>query len=330
MRPAVLAAATCVLCAYLLCACGRYDSFALPKPGPSAALELDWRPTAEPVIPRGKALDVLNPSVVVWGGQYLNLYSQFDGTRWDTMLATSKDGISWIGGGKALGPSEAWEGTYIAANGGVAVHGRHLIYAYQAGEKGRTVIGVAISVDGRNWKKHPAPVLDLGPRMSWDEISLGDPYLLSIGEDLYLFYLGEDRARRQRLGIARSKDGFTWTKLRGGPLLEVGGAGDFDENGLGEPAVFAANGQWVMLYTGRDRKERRAMGYAVSKDGKTWEKRREPVLRGMSGWNNAVVCDATVLVEGGRARIWFGGGDLPKPDERLNGQIGYAELLKRD
>jgi len=37
-----------------------------------------------------------------------------------------------------------------------------------------------------------------------------------------------------------------------------------------------------------------------------------------------------VLVENGKARIWFGGGDQPKPDERLNGQIGYAELLKRD
>ena len=85
-----------------------------------------------------------------------------------------------------------------------------------------------------------------------------------------------------------------------------------------------------MLYTGRDRKEKRAMGYAVSKDGRHWEKLKEPVLRGDQPWNSAVVCDATVLVENGKARIWFGGGDLPKPDERLNGQIGYAELLKRD
>lgn len=72
------------------------------------------------------------------------------------------------------------------------------------------------------------------------------------------------------------------------------------------------------------------MGYAVSKDGRHWEKRKEPILRGDQAWNSAVVCDATVLVEAGKARIWFGGGDLPKPDERLNGQIGYAELIKRD
>lgn len=325
MRTALLA-----VFAAMLVSCGRYDSFALPRPAPSVELDLNWQPTAGPVILRGNALDVLNPSVVAWRGEYLNLYSQFDGSRWDTMLASSKDGLTWTSGSKVLSPSEAWEGTYIAANGGVVLHRRQLLYAYQAGEKGHTVIGVATSVDGRNWLKQPGPVLGLGPRMSWDEISLGDPYLLSLGEEIYLFYLGEDRARRQRLGVARSRDGFTWTKLRGGPLLELGGAGDFDENGLGEPAVFAANGQWVMLYTGRDRKEQRAMGYAVSKDGKTWEKRKEPVLRGMSAWNKAVVCDATVLVEAGRARIWFGGGDLPKPDERLNGQIGYAELVKRE
>lgn len=325
MRMALLAVFTC-----LLCSCGSYDTFAMPKPGPSAALEFNWKPKNEPVIERGKALDVLNPSVVAWRGEYLNLYSRFDGKSWDTMLASSKDGIVWTGNSKVLSPSEAWEGTYIAANGGVAVHREQLLYAYQAGEKGHSVIGIASSVDGRNWNKHSGAVLGLGPRMSWDEISIGDPYLLSVGDEVYLFYLGEDRARRQRLGIAKSKDGTTWTKLRGGPLLELGGAGDFDENGLGEPAVFAANNQWVMIYTGRDRKEQRAMGYAVSKDGKTWEKQKEPVLRGTSAWNKAVVCDATVVMEAGRARIWFGGGDLPKPDERLNGQIGYAELSGHD
>jgi predicted GH43/DUF377 family glycosyl hydrolase len=255
----------------------------------------------------------------------LNLYSVFDGTSWHTALATSQDGLSWRDAGLVLNAG----GEYIAANGGVVAAGNELLYAYQAGPKGKNIIRLARSSDGRQWSRIPEPILTQGPRMSWDEISLGDPYLIQAGGEFYLFYLGEDRARRQRLGLAKSRDGITWTKLRG-PLLELGEAGDFDENGLGEPAVFAANGQWVMLYTGRDRQERRAMGYAVSKDGRHWEKLKEPILRGDQPWNAAVVCDATVLVEGGKARIWFGGGDLPRPDERLNGQIGYAELLKRD
>lgn len=307
--------------ALLLTSCGRYDDFSLPAPpaGPSVALQ--WQARPEPVIARGSALDVLNPSVVQWKGQYLNLYSLFDGKAWHTDIATSADGITWQNQGRALPAGN----DYIAANGGLVVWNNELLYAFQMGVKGKTVIGLARSSDGRNWKREPQAILDLGPRMSWDEVSLGDPYLIVANNELYLFYLGEDRAKRQRLGMARSRDGVTWTKLRGS-ILELGQAGDFDENGLGEPAVFAANGEWVMLYTGRDRKERRAMGYATSKDGRTWTKRREPVLRGAAGWDAAVVCDSTVLVEGGRVRIWYGGGDLPKPDERLNGQIGYAEL----
>jgi len=270
-------------------------------------------------------LDVLNPSVVRWRGEYLNLYSTFDGKSWDTALATSKDGQSWQEAGKVLSA----EGGYIAANGGVAAAGQELLYAYQTGPKGKTVIHLARSFDGRKWTRQVGPIVGLGPRKSWDEISLGDPYLIAAGGELYLFYLGEDRARRQRLGLAKSKDGTIWTKHRG-PLLELGGAGDFDENGLGEPAVFSNNGVWHMLYTGRDRKEKRALGYAVSKDGRQWQKLKEPVLRGEQPWNAAVVCDPTVLAEDGKLRIWFGGGDKPSPDERLNGQIGYAELTKRD
>jgi predicted GH43/DUF377 family glycosyl hydrolase len=311
--------------ALLLCSCGRYDDFSLPKPGAGPALNLQWKLRAEAVIPRGAALDALNPSVVRWRNQYLNLYSVFDGKSWHTASATSTDGVNWQDQGQALNAGS----DYIAANGGATVFGQQLLYAYQMGAKGKTVIGLAHSTDGKQWTRDPDPILTTGPRMAWDEISLGDPYLITAGGELYLFYLGEDRARRQRLGIAKSRDGKLWTKLRG-PILELGGAGDFDENGLGEPAIFEANGEWVMLYTGRDRKEKRAMGYATSKDGRHWDKHKQPVLRGDQPWMSAVVCDATVLIEGDKARIWFGGGDLPKPDERLNGQIGYAELVKPD
>jgi predicted GH43/DUF377 family glycosyl hydrolase len=309
----------------LLVSCGRrYEDFTLPAPVAAAKLNLQWQTRPEPVIARGDAFDVLNPSVIRWNGQYTNLYSTFDGRSWHTDLATSTDGINWQKQGRALDA----KGDYIAANGGAVVFGNRILYAYQSGPKGQTQISMAESTDGRSFTPQGV-ILTLGPRMSWDEVSLGDPYLITANNRLYLFYLGEDRARRQRLGIATSTDGKTWAKLRG-PVLELGAAGDFDENGLGEPAVFAADGQWVMLYTGRDRKERRAMGYAVSTDGRHWRKRKEPILRGDQPWMAAVVCDATVLVEEGKARIWFGGGDLPKPDERLNGQIGYAELAQRN
>ena len=72
-----------------------------------------------------------------------------------------------------------------------------------------------------------------GPRGSWDERGVADPYVIKIGDYFYMYFLGQDRARRQRLGVARSKDGVIWTKYRGNPILELGAPGRFDDTGFG-------------------------------------------------------------------------------------------------
>ena len=92
---------------------------------------------------------------------------------------------------------------------------------------------IAQSPDGKQWSRRTAPVLGTGPRGSWDERGVADPDVLRIGDTLYMYYLGQDRARRQRLGVARSADGVHWQKLRSNPILEIGPDTAFDENGLG-------------------------------------------------------------------------------------------------
>jgi predicted GH43/DUF377 family glycosyl hydrolase len=154
---------------------------------------------------------------------------------------------------------------------------------------------------------------------------VADPYVIRIGDSFYMYYLGQDRARRQRLGLARSADGLRWEKLRTNPVMELGGPGAFDEVGLGEPAVWSANGSYWMLYTGRDRSENRRLGLARSRDGAAWE-RLPAVFGGAEPWNARVVCDPSVEVDGDSVRVWFGGGDVASPDENLHGQIGYGVL----
>jgi predicted GH43/DUF377 family glycosyl hydrolase len=286
------------------------------------------------VLDRGRAgewdaVDVLNPSVVLLrDGTLLNLYSGFDGKTWHTGVARSTNGLVWRKHGRVLSPHPAtWEGGYIAANGTAIVSGEEILYWYQAGDPPR--IGLARSIDTVNWLKHPEPVLGLGPRGSWDERGVADPYVVRAGAHLYLFYLGQDRARRQRLGLARSIDGQHWEKLRTNPILELGADGEFDENGLGEPAVWAAAGRWWMLYTGRDRREYRRLGLAWSRDGVRWQ-RLQPsaVFAGGEPWNAKVVCDPSVLDgAGGKLRMWYGGGDAAHPAENINGRIGYTELF---
>lgn len=320
-----------VLAFAALCGCGRYADFALPALGPSKDVTYKVSSVSRPLLTRGTpgawdAVDVLNPSVLVWRGKYLNLYSGFDGHTWRTGLATSSDGLEWNKLGPVLAPDpSSWEGDYIAANGSALLfHGR-LFYWYQAARPPR--IGLAQSSDGLAWHKRERPVLETGPRGSWDERGAADPYVVSFGDFLYMYYLGQDRAHRQMLGVARSRDGVVWTRLRGNPVLEPGGPGQFDERGVGEPAVWTAYGWYWMLYTGRDRHERRRIGLARSRDGVHWEKVGAGALfAGRDAWNQQVACDPAVMERGGEVRVWYGGGDVPRPDERVDGQIGLFTL----
>ncbi len=307
--------------------------------GPCEALAVSaiegsvWRTAAEPLLEPGPdgawdSVDVLNPSVVRFGGRYLNFYSGFDGRTWSTGLATSDDGVSWEkhAGNPVFGPDRRWEGSYIAANGATLVRGDDLLHWYQAGPRNQTRIGFAHSRDGIAWEHLSEPVLRYGPAGAWDDSGLGDPFTLACGDWIYLYYLGQNRFGAQRLGVARSRDGVRWQKSHANPLLEPGGAGDFDERGLGEPAVFFAEGWFWMLYTGRDAEERRRLGWAQSRDGVSWRKVSRPgLIEGRQSWNAAVVCDPEVFIGQGRLRILFGGGDRPSPDENLNGRIGSLE-----
>lgn len=314
----------------LLIGCGRYRDFALPLQPGGNSVTWRWQARRQPVLTRGApgewdSVDVLNPSVIQTGESYYNLYSGFDGKTWRTGLATSIDGITWQKEGRVLSPDRGtWEGSAIAANGSVIAAQTGLLYYYQAGDPVR--IGLAQSGDGHQWQKHGTPVLAVGPRGSWDERGVADPYVIRAGSAYYMFYLGADRARRQRLGVAMSSDGITWYKLRSNPILDLGEYGAFDENGLGEPAVWIARDYYWMLYTARSRAEIRRLGLARSRDGVRWEK-LPAVFAGEQAWDSKVLCDPTVIADGDRVRVWFGGGDVAHPVQNINGQIGFGTLV---
>ena len=295
------------LLALISCSCGKYANFTLPPPdaaGPKGPFH--WEPSAEPVLSQGDwdSSDVLNPSVIRYHGEYLNYYSGYDGKTWSTGIAASSDGIHWTKRGKVFGPD--------AGNGSALVRGDRILYWYQTGDP------VQIALD-------KSIVLKTGPRGSWDERGVADPYVIERGGELYMYYLGMDRARRQRLGVARSRDGFVWEKLISNPIMELSEPGAFDEVGLGEPAVWSSGGSYWMLSTGRAKNEARRIGLAKSPDGISWT--RQPlVIEGASAWDRSVVCDPTVEVLPDAVRVWFGGGDLPRPDQGLHGQIGVGVL----
>jgi predicted GH43/DUF377 family glycosyl hydrolase len=294
-----------ILFALISCSCGKYGNFKLPPPeaaGPKGPFH--WEAAAEPILSKGDLSDVLNPSVVWFHGEYLNYYSGYDGHTWSTGLAASSDGLHWTKRGEIRSPD--------AGNGSALVRGDRVLYWYQTG------FPVQIALDG-------SIVLKTGPRGSWDERGVADPYVIERNGELYLYYLGMDRARRQRLGVARSRDGLVWEKLISNPIMELGVPGAFDEMGLGEPAVWSSGGWYWMLYTGRARGEKRRIGLVKSTDGVHWS-REALVIEGTEAWDKAVICDPSVEVLPDGVRVWFGGGDVARPDQGLHGQIGVGML----
>jgi hypothetical protein len=91
--------------------------------------------------------------------------------------------------------------------------------------------------------------------------------------------------------------------------------------------VWQSDGFYWMLYTVRDFAENRCLRLARSTDGVRW-KRLAVRYKGTEAWDSKVICDPTVVVDGGRILVWFGGGDVASPDENLHGQIGFATLAR--
>src|ERR1035437_9466863 len=180
--------------------CGRYANFTLPEVrGGDPSLSFRFIAERDPVLTRDEFRDVLNPSVA---GR-VNLYSVYDG-QWHTALATSEDGVHWRKQGIVL---RAAAGSYIAANGSALSYEGQVWYWYETGTKDHVRISLARSADARMWRAGAAPVLDAGPAGSWDDSAAADPYAIRIGAYFYLYYLGQDRAESQRIGVARSGDG---------------------------------------------------------------------------------------------------------------------------
>jgi sucrose-6-phosphate hydrolase SacC (GH32 family) len=70
----------------------------------------------------------------------------------------------------------------------------------------------------------------------------------------------------------------------------------------------------------------RRLALARSRDGVHWDK-QPMVIAGDQPWDSKVICDPSVIVNGNRVTVWFGGGDVAHPAQNIHGQIGLGELL---
>ncbi|MCA9184426.1 MAG: BNR-4 repeat-containing protein [Pirellulaceae bacterium] len=157
------------------------------------------------------------------------------------------------------------------------------------GIDGHDRIHVAESVDGRSWKKQGV-VVDCGSANH-----VNDPSVVRAGGKWWMFFTVAETAEDDEIAAAVSTDGQTWQKL--GVVFSRGNAGAWDSRKVGRPSVLYEDGIFRLWYDGQAtkaaaeksrlaqkvRQEGRAVGYAESKDGRTWQRRDGPVFHHGAG-----------------------------------------------
>ncbi len=123
---------------------------------------------------------------------------------------------------------------------------------------------------------------------------------------------------RKSIALVESRDGIHWSK----PLIVLGPNDRTDwEADINRPVVLRDGDTYRMWYTGQAR-GRSWIGYATSRDGKTWKRESDrPVLSAETPWEKvAVMCPHVIRDEpAGLYRMWYSGGEQYEPDA-----IGYA------
>ncbi|MBS1854486.1 MAG: family 43 glycosylhydrolase [Acidobacteria bacterium] len=219
------------------------------------------------------------PFVFHHRGRFYMTYVGFDGTGYQTGLASSADLTAWKKEGCILrrDPASPITRYNIAMNWILRrnelrspgelkpVGGRFLgvYHAYpNAGyEQGPAVIGLCRSRDLMHWEIDE-PCLHPDENAPWEAGGLYKPCLVEDGGTYYLFYNAKTRTRPrsegggwiEQTGVATSTDLKTWRRHPGNPIIPAGGPGSWDERFASDPCVLKDGRRWVFFYYSLDRK----------------------------------------------------------------------------
>lgn len=219
------------------------------------------------------------PFVFRYKNEYRMTYLGWDGTGYQTGLASSTDLVNWtrlacILRRDASNPITRYNiamnwilrDTRLHSKGELKrVHGRYLgvFHAYpNAGyEQGPAVIGLCWSRDLLHWEIGDI-ILRPEDGADWENGGLYKPCLVEERGTYYLFYNAKTKTRpksegggwREQTGVATSTDLKIWKRYEGSPVIRNGPAGSPDERFASDPCVMTDNGRWLLFYFGLDAK----------------------------------------------------------------------------
>jgi predicted GH43/DUF377 family glycosyl hydrolase len=218
----------------------------------------------------------------------------YDGTGYETGLASSNDLIHWKREGCILhrdpqsnvtryNIAMTWilRANDIASPGKlIKVDGRYLgawhAYPNAGYEAGPAVIGLCWSRDLLHWEvdppcMHPADA-DTG---TWEQGGLYKPCIVRQDGMYYIFYNAKTRPTDvngrvnwfEQTGVAMSRDLKKWKRYSGNPIIRNGAGDAWDSHFASDPCVLKYKNEWAFFYFSLSNKDGKARELlAVSKD----------------------------------------------------------------
>lgn len=142
----------------------------------------------------------------------------------------------------------------------------YMLYRAEAGADGcKGRIGLAWSKDGRNFTRHPEPVLY--PEYDYENRGCEDPRVVKFDDTYYMIYVANGDSFN--IALASSKDLFRWKK-HGTIKMKLK---DWDRNQVKAAVICPKkiNGKYVMYFLGQKVQWHTAIGVAFSDDLIHWE-----------------------------------------------------------
>jgi hypothetical protein len=174
---------------------------------------------------------------------------------------------------------------------------------------------------------HQDPLLDLGPTGMFDESGSSYPWLVTAGDEVFMYYVGWTAGTKTRfrnfLGLAISRDGGeSFTRHSNVPILD---RTDSEPYGTGSCAVWIEDDGWHMIYTAFEPwwegSVRQNPSYrlreALSDNGKDWTQTQRIVLD-FEQADEYVIGKPMILHDPDRTRLWY-------CYRGASYRIGYAE-----
>lgn len=269
-----------------------------------------------------------DPSVLVTEGGYQMVYTDYDvdfGGA-DVWSATSVDGVDWDQGPRALtGRTGEWDAAHETAY----LLDDQTLYALGYPDPAS---GFVSGSDVGRWRRSGG---------TWT-LSPGEPVLAraTAGLDIdgitsptvvahpsggwFMAYTGWCWACVPVVSLlgAESADGITWSRLPSPLVVDPGLS--WSPGGIAETHLVEHDGTWWLFFSSIDdgRPHQIGLAEAAAPEG-PWSFHPEPIISGESlgDWGEGGVVAPHLVVEGGRARIWFAGQDATG-----NFRIGLASL----